>query len=48
MQDMTNFMINGISYYYQAGEYYADNIVVCETITRREFRKAQMDWMINQ
>ena len=45
MEEITgvlSFDLDGISYYYFNGEYYADNMTIREVISRKEYTNALM------
>lgn len=40
------FNLDGIDYYHYKGKYYADNCVICESISIKEFRYALTEFLI--
>jgi lysozyme family protein len=40
------FNLDGISYYYSRGKYYADNMTVREVISEKEYKDALMSKLI--
>lgn len=43
-----NFTIDGIDYYRYEGKFYADNTVIREVISEKEYRNKMMDYLIAQ
>ena len=41
-----SFTLDGIDYYQQKGKYYADNCVIRQSISNKEFRYALTEFLI--